>query len=213
MSIEKAEVKIGTANEIGNRLDDVLEGTTKDLYRLEGASVAYRQAVQAVEVVSSFLDRDVNEGKVGLEEATLIKTYLEKARQNVQGQATQAEHNRVVQLGKVQAMQATVQIVKKFRDDEESKAKRLREAAEQLEAETGQPISRPVGMRPGSTLKERRLAEARAAEQSLVAPVDEAQSGEGQSPVEQDADLADQTTPTDQEAAPVRRGGRPKKAT
>jgi len=96
MSIEKAEVKVGTANEIGNRLDDVLEGTTKDLYRLEGAAVAYRQAVQAVEVVSTVIDKDMDEGKVGLEEASLIKKYLERARQNVQGQSAQAEHNRVV---------------------------------------------------------------------------------------------------------------------
>lgn len=204
MSIEKAEVKVGTANEIGNRLDDVLEGTTKDLYRLEGAAVAYRQAVQAVEVVSTVIDKDMDEGKVGLEEASLIKKYLERARQNVQGQSAQAEHNRVVQLGKVQAMQATVQIVKKFRDDEEAKANRLREAAEQLETDPDQSVVRPVGLRPGATVKERRLAEAQrqVSEQSLVGPP------EVGVPVDVASEAPDQT---ETEAAPSRRGGRPKK--
>ena len=185
MSIEKAEVKVGAANEIGNRMDDTLEGTVKDLHRLEGAAVALRQSVQSLEAVERAVDKEMDDGKFDLEVASHIKRFMALARQSLSQQAQQAEQNRIVQTGKVQAMQAVVKIVQKYRDEEANKARLLREAMERA-ASRGEDVEsdepRLVGLRPNATIKERRLAESRQAtpEESLSeeAPTEEAPTEE-----------------------------------
>jgi hypothetical protein len=168
MSIEKAQVKVGTAHEIGCRLDDALEAATKDLYRLEGAAQAFRQAAQSVEGLAKHVDREMDEGKFDLETAKLIKKYVERAHQMMTNLTMQADNNRMAQTGKVSGAEAAVQLVKKFRDDEERKAEALRVALAARAAEAEAPVAdegpRPVGLRPGASIKERRLAEELAAQ-------------------------------------------------
>ena len=174
MSIEKAQVKVGTAHEIGCRLDDSLEAATKDLYRLEGAAQAFRQAAQSVESLAKHVDAEMDAGKFDLEAAKLIKRYVERAHQMMTNLTMQADNNRMAQTGKVAGAEAAVQLVKKFRDEEERKADLLRaaiaaRAAEPAVAEPAQEEGlRPVGLRPGMSIKERRLAEEAAAAQSTA---------------------------------------------
>ena len=78
-------------------------------------------------------------------------------------------NGKIVQTGKIQAMQTAVTVTKKFKDDEETKASTLRAARlaaserEKSNAYVDEPqdrFSRPVGVRPGMSIKERRLMEA-----------------------------------------------------
>lgn len=160
MSIEKSEVKIGTAHELGCRLDDALESLTKDLYRLEGSVNALRHAVQSADVIYKMIDRDMDDGKIDLKEASRTKKYIERYVNVLNASASQTENNREVQTGKMQAMQLAVQIAKKFKDDEESKMNTLKTVytnlKNQKEQEEKEP--RPAGIRPGPSIKDRRLA-------------------------------------------------------
>lgn len=160
MSIEKSEVKVGTAHELGCRLDDALESLTKDLYRLEGSLTALKHAAQSADVIYKTIDRDIDEGKIELEEASRAKKYIEKYVGVLNSSASQSENNRVVQMGKMQAMQIAVQIAKKFKDDEENKLNVLKTAYSNLKAQDVSDVkeTRPAGVRPGLSIKERRLA-------------------------------------------------------
>jgi hypothetical protein len=189
MSIEKSEIKVVAAHEIGCRLDDALEASTKDLYRLEGAVTAFKQAAQAVEGLAKHIDKEMDEGKFDLEQAKIIKRYVERAHQMMTNLGIQSDANRVAQTGKVSGMQQAVQLAKQFRDAEESKAQTLRVAYEKLQSGED-PGRRSMGLHPGMTIKEQRLAE-----QVSQAPAQE--------PVSQAPEAAP-------EPAPKKRGRKPK---
>ncbi len=202
MSIEKSEVKVAAAHEIGCRLDDALEATTKDLYRLEGAVTALKQAVQIVESIGKVVDKDMDDGRFGLEEATHIKQYLHRATLMVTNLQTNAESNRVAQTGKIQAMETAVKIAKNFKDAEDAKAQTLRTALAQARANGTSEERRPVGGHPGLTIKEQRLAEAAAQSASTEAP-----------PAEEPTPSVEESPAPEPSTAPKRRGRKPKALT
>lgn len=176
MSIDKTDIKVGAAHEIGCRLDDVLDGATKDMYRLEGAASAFQQATKSIESLMKIVDKDLDGDKIDLETIKIIKSYVQRAHNAMTNLASQAETNKLTQSGKVQAMQKAIEITKKFKDEELNKAQNLRTAyvrmKEQLEAReknstdsTGtviddEKLPRPTGMRPGLSIKERRKLDA-----------------------------------------------------
>lgn len=144
MSIDKSNIKIGTAHELGCRFDDALESINKDLYRLEGASTAYKHTVQTISELISAVEREYSEGKMNEGTFNSVKKYFEKAHAVLRQQTSQAENNRCVQLGKIQAMQSAVLITKNLIDEEEMKLQRAKED------------ERSTGEHPGPTVKERR---------------------------------------------------------
>lgn len=181
MNLGKSEVKVEVANEIGCRLDDMLEASQKDLYRLEGAAKAFQSMGQAIDGLFKIVDQEMDEGKFDLEAAAHIKRFIKRAHQMSINLNLQAENNRFMQLGRIQGAEQAVNVAKKFKDEELSKAlvlqkaleeNRLREANGGLE-HTGEG-ERPVAIRPGMTLKEQRLAE----EAAAAAPPPEASSSE-----------------------------------
>lgn len=208
MSIEKAEIKVGTAHEIGCRLDDVLEGTNKDLYRLEGAATAFRKGAESVETLAKAVEVELEKGEYDLEVAARLKRYISRAQQMLTNLAMNADNNRITQAGKVQAMQMAVGIVKKFKDAEESKINTLRQAMliSQGEAVSGEP--RAAGLRPAMSIKERRIAE-EAAQQTVEvaeAPVETQAEVQTTSEPPQPATLSE--PPSDGSEPTVKRRGR-----
>jgi len=178
MSLVKSEVKIETVNDIGNRLDDMKEASEKDLYRLEGAVKAFQSMGQSIDGLFKIVDQEMDEGKFDLQQAEIIKRYIKRAHQFALNLAMQAENNRFIQLGKIQAVDAAVQIAKKMREEEMAKIATLAAAIEanKAKAQNGQavaPIDPAEAARPKPmTLKEQRLAEEAAeAEANGTAPV------------------------------------------
>jgi hypothetical protein len=208
MNLDKSELKIGVAHELGCRLDDTLEAAQKDVLRFEGAIQAFLQASQAVEGLLSHVDKDIDEGKLDLQVAAEIKKYLVRASQVSAVLAKQAENNRLVHSGRVLAMEMSVKIVKKFQEDEATKVANFKKALSEgtiVEETSGfTPTAggpRPVpGIRPGMSIKERRLAEeaAAAAEVTSVVPVVPNANGHanGAAPFESVPGLEQALTPT-----------------
>jgi len=224
MNLDKSELKIGVAHELGCRLDDTLESVQKDVLRFEGATQAFLQAAQAVEALLTHVDKDIAEGKFGLEVAGDIKKYLVRASQVSANLAKQAENNRLIHSGRVQAMEMSVKIVKKFQEDEATKVanfkKALSEGAIVEEASGLGPAlggPRPVpGIRPGMSIKERRLAEeaASAAEVTSVVPNGAANGhANGSAPFEGVPGLEQALTPTETPATEAQMTAPPKKGT
>jgi hypothetical protein len=185
MSTLKSEIKIGTAHEIGCRLDDFLDSASKEIQKIEGSISAFKRAVTVVDEAVRQVDREMDAGEFGIEEATLVKKYVLKLKATFENLANQSEGNRIGQVGKVQALQAAVLITKQYKDVEEAKLNSIRAAARdevpqpeipQNEVEksavatpTDAPVAAPVvveeeekprqvGSRPKPSLKERRLS-------------------------------------------------------
>lgn len=168
MSFEKAGLKIGTAQEIGCRLDDVLESTSKELWRLEGAVVYLKQAVAALESIGNLVDKEMDDGAFDLETAKYIKKYLIRSQQVVTNLSIQAENNRWTTAGKVTAMETAVKVTKKFQEEEQAKLAALQAAVQRgdvVQQGNSHVVavaggSRPLGVHPGTPLKESRQEEA-----------------------------------------------------
>lgn len=174
MSLLKSEVKLSAVNELGCRLDDVLENATQDLYRSEGAVSALKQAVSSLENLLKILDKELNDKEVDLESCATIKSYFNRSILTMSNLASSAETNRQTQIGKIQGFQQAVQVAKKFKDEELNKLHVLQAAIQANSSEqegvaqssiepSSEPQksvpSRPVGVRPGPSIKAQRLAE------------------------------------------------------
>jgi hypothetical protein len=183
MNLDKADVKIDVATEIGARIEDVLEGARKDVLRQEGATSAFYQAAKACEDAALHVDKDMDEGKFGLEVAAHIKRYVDRCANATRNLAKQSEALHLIAMGKSTSFEMSVKLVEKFRTEEQAKVTALREALangslkpapEGLVKQNGNGVHTnglsSLGIRPGMTIKEQRLAEAAAAE-AVAAPV------------------------------------------
>lgn len=167
MNLGKAEVKIDVANELGCRLDDMLEGAQKELYRVEGSIRAFQAMGQAIDGLMKIVDQEMDEGKFDLDGAAHIKRFVKRAHQMTINLTLQSENNRFMQMGRIQGAEMSVQVTKKFKDDEISKVATLQKALEENRAKSANGSHemvaddgpRPVATRPGASIKERRLAE------------------------------------------------------
>lgn len=165
MRIEKAETKIAVASDIGAKIEDMLDATKKEVGRWEGSVSAFSQASKAIEGLGAHVDKDVEEGLYDLEAAKIVKRYLERAANATKNLGTQAEANRITTLGKVAALDVTVKVVAKYRDDETKKVEEFLEAVRsgRVQIENGAPATNgapvEVSVRPPTTIKAQRLAE------------------------------------------------------
>lgn len=161
MSLLKSEAKLSAVNELGCRLDDVLEGSTQDLYRSEGAVSGLKQAVSSLEGLLKILDKELNDNEVDLNACKIIKSYVDRARITVVNLATNAELNRQSQVGKIQGFQQAVAIAKKYKDEELNKLQMIKTAIDNKldNSESTSAEGRQSGAPPGPSIKSRRLAE------------------------------------------------------
>jgi len=177
VNVNKAEIKIFTAHELGCRLDDLLESNTKDMYRLEGGVVALRQAVTALEGLLVVVDKEMDADKFDLEQAKEIKRYVQRSIQAVTNMVLNTDNNRIAYGGRMQALGLAVEVAKKYQDEESKKIAALQEAVAQNRVVkdgdshemTDSDGGRPIAVRPGLSIKEQRLAE-EAAEAVVVMP-------------------------------------------
>jgi len=166
MNIEKAQMKMGTAHEIGCRLDDSRESYLKEVSHWEGANAASLQVARGIEDLAKHVDKDIDEGQYDLEMGARIKKYLTRAATVANSVAAQAGQQSLLARGKVQAMEASLVLVRKLHDEEQKRVEAFEKAVAsgqiRIESDGTQQAVIPVnipGVRPGMSIKEQRLAE------------------------------------------------------
>lgn len=171
MSLDKSEVRIGVATEIGVALDDALEAAHGETKFFEGGNSALVQAARQVQGLARLVDDDVD-GKSGTNEipdlatASLLKKYITRAVAILESGAKAADNSRLIAEGKKRALEAAVSGVKKRVDTEKLRMEQARVMAEAIlkEAQEAKGTERAAGTHPGSSVKARRQAEEIAAE-------------------------------------------------
>ena len=160
MSIEKAELKILIATDIGASIEDSLEAAKKDMYRQEGAVTSFGQAAKACEMLCEVVNKDLDEGRVAsMELAEAIKLWLTRAANAQRNLARNAENGGMSAGGKVAALEGAIALIAKYRQVEQLKIAQARVAVPEApqSGETGVHAARF----PSMSIKERRLAEER----------------------------------------------------
>jgi hypothetical protein len=117
----KSEIKMGTAHELGCRIEDTLEATKKLVHQYAGAATALQQAAKAIEALTSHIDKDVDAQTYDLETAAHIKKYIGRAAQIAQNLAIQSDNLRQLNSGKTEGLDLAIQLTKKLYEEERRK--------------------------------------------------------------------------------------------
>lgn len=124
MSVDKTELRKAAIHEVGSRLDDALEASKADQYRLEGgvkaAQVAFERVGQLIVVVSG----DMDKGALDIEQAKLVKGYLAQAQAQMRDLVISTEKRMHMAAGAVLGMERAVREAKSAYDREAAKAER-----------------------------------------------------------------------------------------
>jgi hypothetical protein len=180
MSIEKSVIKIGTIQELGNQFDDFKEEALAEQHRNEGARSALKQAMKLFQPIFDKVEAEAKEGAFDEVEGAIaicevVKRSLKRVLGALDGLATQANVNRLVQEGKVAGYERVIKVSKKALDTEIAK-KTAQENGENESNLTplgeeptdprikgragGQTVSeRSAGIRPGLSIAAQRKSE------------------------------------------------------
>jgi hypothetical protein len=163
MGSEKAEIKALVAHELGVGLDDMLEAVLVEAQQYRGAKEGLRQAVVALnQYHKEHIDKDIDEGKLSLEDADRIRRYLARDVGIIENLAVRAEVSQLQAEGKAAGVRLAVGNVKKYHDHEKTLAIQMR-TGEQAAAPSAEGPVNGAGKHPGPTLKAQRLAETKKA--------------------------------------------------
>ena len=131
MSVEKGEMRTAVIDELGGRVDDMLEQSQLAAARADGAAHALEQAAEIVRTLHSHIDRELNEGKITeLDQAQLAKQWITRAVHALNALAQQASTVKTIQKGHAQGIASVVSLLKRTRDTE------LRQVEEHRNRET-----------------------------------------------------------------------------
>ncbi len=150
MNPEKTQIKIDTACTIGQRMEEGVESAKLDVARSDGAAGVAGKIAIDIEGLFRAAQKSIDAGELDLEQGKLVITWLTKAKSLATQQAAQASQNKLLMQGKVMALESAVQMVHRFKVDEESKVAQLQAAVA-----SGQVTLEDAG-RPAPPLKRQR---------------------------------------------------------
>lgn len=170
MNLEKANLKILVANNLGADIEDRVDGEQQAANEMKGAAEALRQAALkvprdlAAQLDTALKEDQIPSGLDALQVAEFAKKYLAKAGDFLRHLAEVEQQKAVMQLGRVAGLQQAMEVIKKTRDQEAQKVK----AHEEEDSEDGGNGVRTSG---GAARKERgSVADRRAAAQETPKP-------------------------------------------
>lgn len=128
-SLVKAEIRIATANEIGVRMDDALEAAKSDVARADGAASAGVKIGDGIETVVGMMQKDIDDGKLDLEQGKLVAAWLARARTVASNYVVASHQVKTLAQGRVMGFEAAVASVAKLKTEEENKVRTILAAA------------------------------------------------------------------------------------
>jgi len=173
MGIEKSELKIDMAKNIGQHYAALIKESNDEILRCEGEKRAYLQAAEALNPILARVDQDLKASAFdGITEpvvfAKKIKDYLVLVISSLESLKSRAEVGKIHSLGNVHGLVKASEFVQRIAESEQGKL----QAA--LDAVSGNPSSvvfedsgglpevprqRPSGTRPGLSIAAQRRAE------------------------------------------------------
>lgn len=148
----KAALRATAISELGNRFDDALEGSVQQASMARGGVGALMEGVRIMGLLHQHLDKDIEEDKLDLEQAKVVKSWLNKASTALENLSKQYENKILLAEGQVRAWKETINITKKAYELELSK---MPKDIEQLVPQS--EVTNPVeGRKPKPSIKARR---------------------------------------------------------
>jgi len=153
----KSEIKAAAAQEIGIRIDDLLDEATRELYQAGGAQTAFVESAKAVAKLFEHVNKDLDLELYPLDVGAKIKLYITRAVTLLENLGHQSNNLQIAAHGRKQALSKVITTIKTYQDSEKNKIP----APLPVEELTVKDSLITVEDRPKPTIKERRLAEER----------------------------------------------------
>jgi len=167
--LDKSQLTITVATELGADLEDRLDGERKAMNELTGAQQALKQAAKKVPVdlvaaLEASLEKgeEIKDGMESIEVAQLIRKYLTRVGDYLTHLGEVEQQKAIIQGGRVAGLADAMKVVQKRREDEVTKLQRMIEAAKQIQNDEVVADVRTTGEAARSehgTVAERRAAE------------------------------------------------------
>jgi cell division FtsZ-interacting protein ZapD len=152
-SLLKSEVKISTAQEIGIRMDDLLEQARQEVQNTSGALAALNEATRAISKLLDIAEEDITNETLDIAAGKSVSFYINRAITILENLSRHTGNMQITANGRVQAYERAVQSVSAYQETERD---RLRALLAHIE-KTGKDNTEAT--RPDPSLKEQRLAE------------------------------------------------------
>lgn len=156
----KAALRATAISELGNRFDDALENSVQQASMARGGAIAIMEGVRVIGLLSQRLDKDIDDDKLDLEQAKMVKSWLDRAANAMENLSKQYENKILLAEGQVRAWKETIGITKKAYELELSKMPK------DIEPTTSQSevTNAPEGRKPKPSIKARRQSAEKNAE-------------------------------------------------
>jgi len=179
MGIEKSEIKMAVAHELGAGFDDALEAAERDIYRWDGAKTSLKNAATAVEGLIAHAKKDLDLEAIDEETYKLIRKWLQRSVEVVRNLRVQAEGHEQRAHGRAEALRTSVKITQRLYEEEAAKLKGV-QGHDEEEPNGEVPRlgpARPTGIRPPNLIAAKKAADKAAAVASESDPEAEAEAG------------------------------------
>jgi soluble cytochrome b562 len=124
MTVEKAQLMIRAAHDIGVKLDDYLEKAKADLAKVQGHQEALRDVIGKIEQHSKYIDKDLEEGKIDAAQAEIAKRYVQHCGGIARNLLVSREVTYQQLNGRVEALELSVRTTKSYSDMQYAMAER-----------------------------------------------------------------------------------------
>ena len=164
MAIDKSELKMAVAHELGAGFDDALERAAADTNKWVGAKTALGDAATAIEKLLAHISQDVKDEDMTIEQSTAAQKYVRRAAEICRNLKLKAEIHEQRAHGRVEALGTVIKVTKNLFEKEKSKVEALKAHAETEDEEpdaevSRRPTGRPTGARPPNVIGAKKIAD------------------------------------------------------
>jgi len=157
MSIEKSLLKRDTIDELGNELNDLLDGSRTLIHQKDGGVEALNTAKGMVLLnASKAIDEDLEAGKIDLEMAKLIKGYVTICSGTIGALHSMWVDAKSLAQGRTRGLEEAVAVAKKARDVQHHKAIRALEVEEEEAQKAKEDAEKQSELTPSPETKEKK---------------------------------------------------------
>lgn len=149
--MNKAEIIAGTAHRMGARIEDLFEAAKREVIKHTSQKEAFFKSSKAVEQLLSHVSKDLDEGKLEMEQAKLLKTWLHRAVTVCENMSRNSENLVLVAQGQVKGLETALGTAKQEYETANAKLEASKQTTEEPNA--------PADGHPGPSLKDERQAE------------------------------------------------------
>jgi len=152
MNVEKSEIKMLVAKELGKKLSEMKEAAGKDLHRNEGAAGALKQGFEKLEVHKGFYKKELMEDQISPEEHAQIMTVIARCQGILTNLSDAAVISKFIKQGEVLAYSKSNSIISSIHESERSKLEELYRAIENGEVVLEDGTVRPESVSQGNSV-------------------------------------------------------------